>query len=646
MGTLVCLLLALNAHGAPTRIQAPSVESASAACTAAVKKKRQRALTAFKRQMPKAKKAYFKKVKSAKKRKAFVKRQQAKVKALQRALAKCSTKRPAPPPPPRPPTPPAPPAATPPAPPPATPPAPPPPPSFLAGLLPIPPFPDLGAPLTPPPPPPAPSVPAPPYALVDRFDVTFAFQKPVSGSSGLGVAVNGFAGSLSNMHVTGSNVVAQLGSAAWRDDELSFAGTVQHTDGSSTSLSLLPVVNRSPLGFNPQLAKPAFMNDRNYDPWTGSHGPKTDPEWLRSTGTLRALMLFADFSSHPHQVSPEAVYESRVPYAREAFPHVSYGRMAFEVDAVFRWLRMSRPSTFDYGIAAPDYRTRIAAVKTFLAEAASYVQGEVDFSRYDVLLLMIPDSAPGVLGEGYFRAWAGEGLVLGGKEYLHAMVWQARMQDFRSPPEAFPSPAEHSSLRVANGPLHLFGHFWGLPDLYDATARTGSGASTADQFRWAGGWDVMSDTSPGSQYNAWHKWLLRWLDSDQLRGLMQPGSLEEVLTPLEYPGGRKAIVVPTDLSHAYVVEVRQPVGVNYRVCDRGVLVWKVDSTVSNSFGNAIVQPASAEYESPERLQACNAIYRAPYDFGGGEIPVFEDAVVRVELLEQSGGTYRVRVTRK
>jgi M6 family metalloprotease-like protein len=94
----VCLLLALTAHGTPTRAQAPSLESASAACTAAVKKKRQRALASFKRQMPKAKKAYFKKVKSAKKRKAFTRRQQAKLKALKRALASCAARpRPTPP---------------------------------------------------------------------------------------------------------------------------------------------------------------------------------------------------------------------------------------------------------------------------------------------------------------------------------------------------------------------------------------------------------------------------------------------------------------------------------------------------------------------------------------------------------------------
>jgi M6 family metalloprotease-like protein len=97
---LACLLLTLDAQGAPsTPAHEPALVSATTACTPAVKKKRQRALADFKRQMPKAKKAYFKKHRGAKSRKAFTRKQQAKLKALRRALARCTTNpRPTPPP--------------------------------------------------------------------------------------------------------------------------------------------------------------------------------------------------------------------------------------------------------------------------------------------------------------------------------------------------------------------------------------------------------------------------------------------------------------------------------------------------------------------------------------------------------------------
>jgi M6 family metalloprotease-like protein len=95
----------------------PTLETARTACSAATKKRRQRALAAFKRQAPKQRKAYFKKHRSPKLRKAYSRKQQAKLKALQRALAACRARPPAPPT-----LPPAAPTPIPPAPPPAPPP--------------------------------------------------------------------------------------------------------------------------------------------------------------------------------------------------------------------------------------------------------------------------------------------------------------------------------------------------------------------------------------------------------------------------------------------------------------------------------------------------------------------------------------------
>src|SRR5689334_14031040 len=71
------VLLAGAAAAAPTQ----------ATCTAAQKAQRQAALTAFQKKMPAAKKAYFAHHKSAKLRKAFLARQQAKLKLLGRAAS-------------------------------------------------------------------------------------------------------------------------------------------------------------------------------------------------------------------------------------------------------------------------------------------------------------------------------------------------------------------------------------------------------------------------------------------------------------------------------------------------------------------------------------------------------------------------------
>jgi hypothetical protein len=105
-----------EARGFAPRIAMPA--SVTASCTSSQKRRRTRALAAYKRDMGVARRAYFRGHRNAKARKAFVKQQQATLKALQRAAA-CrvrSTEPPPSPPPPPPPPPPGPVPAPPPAP--------------------------------------------------------------------------------------------------------------------------------------------------------------------------------------------------------------------------------------------------------------------------------------------------------------------------------------------------------------------------------------------------------------------------------------------------------------------------------------------------------------------------------------------------
>ena len=80
-------LLALT--GGPAAGGAAPTERA-AACTAKQQKQRQQAIAAYRKRMPKDRARYFRKHSSKKKRAVFVKKQQAHLKALRRALARCS----------------------------------------------------------------------------------------------------------------------------------------------------------------------------------------------------------------------------------------------------------------------------------------------------------------------------------------------------------------------------------------------------------------------------------------------------------------------------------------------------------------------------------------------------------------------------
>ena len=83
-------VVALAAPGAVLLAGSPTAGAATAVyCPAGELDRRQAIVKRYKQQMAKAKKAYFKKVKNAKKRKAFVKKQAAQLKALERTVAAC-----------------------------------------------------------------------------------------------------------------------------------------------------------------------------------------------------------------------------------------------------------------------------------------------------------------------------------------------------------------------------------------------------------------------------------------------------------------------------------------------------------------------------------------------------------------------------
>ena len=91
--SLALAVLAVVALAAPEAVGDVASPNASAAaaeyCPPGELSRRKAVVARYQRQMAAAKKAYFRKTKNAKKRQAFVKKQTAQLKALQRSLAAC-----------------------------------------------------------------------------------------------------------------------------------------------------------------------------------------------------------------------------------------------------------------------------------------------------------------------------------------------------------------------------------------------------------------------------------------------------------------------------------------------------------------------------------------------------------------------------
>jgi len=591
---LVLSALALALARAPV---SPAREAAT--CTPAQKRGAQAALAAYRKAMPKRRTAYFRTHRRVAQRRAFVRKQQKRLAALRRAAACTVVSRPTPPP--------------------APPPAPP-----------------------PPPPPPAADTTPPRFSAADvnEATLTLSFDEALAGAqlpaSAFSVTVDGLRWRVESATIDGPRVVLRLGIGVMAAEaaEVAYgpaAAALRDASGNPVASFTAAVANSTPAGppppaepgFSPSIPKPSFADDRTVrEPWVGQWGPKTDPYWLRSTGTLRGLILPVDFADAPATRTVDFYRDYLEPASESYFRENSYGRLAVELDTFGRWVRMSSPAAAYATNCCPFDRR-----KDFFAEATGLADPEVDFSTYDAVFVVAPESLAGTIPLSLFRPWPGDGVIRDGRELRWGVIGGGGI-DPRGPS---PNLAAHHIV------THETGHFWGLADLYEQAQR-----GTPDQFAWAGRWDLMSDNRASSHMFAWNKWLLGWLDPTQLRGLTAPGSTEAELTPLPRKGGLKAVVVPVSPTIVYVIENRQRIGEDVELCDKGVLVWVVDGSRRNVERNAVVQAAQRSYNDD-----CGAIFDAGYDAGQGEVSTFEDANVRMDVLAAlPNGNYRVRVTRK
>jgi len=118
------------------------------------------------------------------------------------------------------------------------------------------------------------------------------------------------------------------------------------------------------------------------------------------------------------------------------------------------------------------------------------------------------------------------------------------------------------------------------------------------------------------------------------------------VTPLERAGGLKAVVVPLNNTEAYVIEARRKIGEDAPLCEEGVLVYKVDSSVRSGYGPVKVMQAQQDPNSGLR-DKCGPLYNAPFDKAKGEVARFDDnsAGVSMQVLSSGADGYRVRVAR-
>jgi M6 family metalloprotease-like protein len=332
---------------------------------------------------------------------------------------------------------------------------------------------------------------------------------------------------------------------------------------------------------------------------------RNDPlQFPPTVGDVRAVMLFVDFADVRSSLDARTLYEAFVPRALEWYRAVSYDRLRLAVTPLFRRVTL-RGKVADYAPPGGGFGLARAAVEEALSAAAA----EIDFSDVHAVYLVLPDDAIPLIGP--------IGVLL-----LQPPI-RVDGSDIRVRTVLFDTYAEPNYF------AHETGHVLGLPDLY---TRGGS--------HW---WDLMASALNPRGFFAWHRWKLGWLEPGEVACLGNDTRVEAVLTPLERPGGIKAIVQLRPRV-AYVAEVRSPVRLYGGVCKGGVLVYAVDFDARRPA--AAIQLRRARLETQAESARCGPYSAAPYGRGRGEISRVRAWGLLFEVRAKLGdGSFRIRVTK-
>ena len=309
---------------------------------------------------------------------------------------------------------------------------------------------------------------------------------------------------------------------------------------------------------------------------------------LRSTGGVRLLVLFVDFPDSIATKSTESVLKTISPESERLYSEMSYGRVAFELVPVHRWLRMSKESSaynVKRGVSFLDHRN-------YLEEALRLGTVGLDALSLDgFIVLTNPETKTIDVGPAFALDDEYWGIRAGSKLWMNGTS------------SAF--DLNYWGYQWMN---HEIGHTMGLPDLY---------AYNGSAHRFAGGWSLMGYiTGHGPEYFAWERWILNWLDDTQVVCLSS-GSITATLNAVPVVGGQKMIVTPISESRAVVVEVRRRVGYDLSIPEEGPLVYLVDTRLFT--GNGVIKVLPINDSDTEKKSAPLSV---------GETLTFEGVSVR------------------
>lgn len=321
-----------------------------------------------------------------------------------------------------------------------------------------------------------------------------------------------------------------------------------------------------------------------------------------SIGKLNMTVLFVDFDDVPASKPTDSVFSIINPIATEFYKEISYGRLELNLDAHHEWLRLSKPSAH-YGKGIYKFLPH----REFIQEAVDLADSKVDFSETDVVLVMSNPEAKAIALGPVFKSLDAEYQIKTAEKRISVGITSGYDLNY------------WGGLWLA----HETGHTFGLPDLY-----LFEGENTLSSVGTFGIMGTSAGNAPG--YFAFERWVLGWLDDDQIY-CHSEGEVEMEIEAIENKGGTKAIIIPIDSTSALLVESRRKIGFDKKTRE-GALVYLVNTSLPGGSGPIQVRPG---FESEFQF-----LQDAP--LSKGESYTYKN--ISVEVLESEASRDKIKLT--
>ena len=355
----------------------------------------------------------------------------------------------------------------------------------------------------------------------------------------------------------------------------------------------------------------------------------------------RGLVVLVQFPDVRRGIQRDAVAQRFTGFLDKYVREMSWGAVSLDVAVAPDWLTL--PDSVDkYHIPPQNLNVDKSRVIKLIDDSLSAVDPGVDLAAYDFIVLMLGATMqeygmvglcgyPGMLGwtaEGPFRTRSG--------------------REVGSGVAIFTSQAHYGTL------FHDVAHVLGgvrdgkrmVPCLYDHDLQAKPGPAMevfSTSIVNLGYWDPMSchmykRELPPPGISSWTRLRLGWLPPDRVRTLAPGEAAEVLLGPLEDPASPVAVVrIPLSATRYYLIENRQPLGFDMYLPGSGVLILYADDRVGECrHGQSPVKLVDADPSAP-RLE------RAAFDAGSRNTFVDAKNNVKVEILEKTGGSFRLRL---